>query len=111
MEPNELEKLMLQKEEIERKIRELKNSGLVRFDTVKLDKQKWGTSAERWMVAVKSEEFDPYGFKRRKETWKSIINGHSRQEVIDQIPNVIKCLQALYDMGVNDGKSGQQPER
>ena len=91
---NELESLMEQKKEINRKIQEIKNRGLVQIGQVKLDKQMWG-SHERWLVAINCADFRVSGNEHR--SWKSIINGTNKKDVVKQIPSIIESLQSLYN--------------
>lgn len=102
----ELEKLKLQKKEIEKRIRELNNQsahagcamvGVEHYPTDKPD---------RWYVAIEATYKDGNRHDSMGRAAKrSIINGASRKAVIAGIPEVVRDLQALYDqeVGRNEG--------
>lgn len=89
----ELQRLMKQKKEIEERIRMLKNIMTV-FGCVKLDIDHYPTTRpDEYYIAVKVSDVMP-GDQTR---YRSIIRGHSKEECIEKIPQVIKDLQGLYD--------------
>lgn len=96
---DELKELLRQKREIEDKIKALHEGVPVEIGNVKLDKEHYPTTKpDRYFVAVRStyrdgNTKDSLG----RDRWSAIINGTDRQAVIDQIPERIKELQALYD--------------
>ena len=89
----ELQILMKQKREIEERIRMLKNSMTV-YGCVKLDIYHYPTTRpDEWYIAVKVPGVMPDDQTR----YRSIILGHSKEECIEKIPQIINDLQGLYD--------------
>lgn len=92
----ELQILMKQKKEIEERIRMLKNSMTV-YGCVKLDIYHYSTKISRpdeWYIAVKV----PGVCEGDQSRYRSIILGHSKEECIEKIPQIINDLQGLYDI-------------
>lgn len=88
----ELQRLMKQKREIEERIRMLKNSMTV-YGCVKLDIDHYPTTRpDEYYIAVKVPGVMPDDQTR----YRSIIRGHSKEECIEKLPQVIKDLQGLY---------------
>lgn len=88
----ELQRLMKQKKEIEERIRMLKNSMTV-YGCVKLDIDHYPTTRpDEYYIAVKVPGVMPDDQTR----YRSIIRGHSKEECIEKLPQVIKDLQGLY---------------
>lgn len=93
---SELDLLMQQKKEIEQRIRELKNKA-AQYGKAVCDVERYPTDLpDRWYIALEVDYCNNWG-TRRSPRKRSIINGLSRQEVINQIPDVIRDLQGLYD--------------
>ena len=89
---SELQELMKQKREIEEKIRTIKMCMTI-YGSAKLDIDHFPTSRlDEWYIAVKV----PGVYEDEQSRYRSIIRGHTRQECIDKIPQVIKDLQGLY---------------
>lgn len=96
----ELQRLMKQKKEIEERIRMLKNSMTV-YGCVKLDIYHYPTTRpDEWYIAVKV----PGVCEGDQSRYRSIILGHSKEECIEKIPQVIKDLQGLYKQITEDIK-------
>ena len=93
---SELEILRRQKRELEAKIRALTTELPIEYGRAKLDKEHYPTAKpDRWHIAVKVERCNaPVGYDTTR--YRSIINGISREEVVDALPNVISDLQGLY---------------
>lgn len=90
---SELQELMKQKREIEKRIKVLKNASVF-YGCTKIDIDHFPTSRpDEWYVAVKV----PGVCDGDQTRYRSIIRGHTRQECIDKIPTIIKDLQGLYD--------------
>ena len=96
---NELEKLIREKQELERRIAML-IEGKIIMDTVKLDtiKHNAGNSG-RWAVSYKYKHISEWGWNREpKEStkWVPMFSCENREEAIKMIPKVIEELQELY---------------
>lgn len=88
----ELQRLMKQKKELEERIRMLKNSMTV-YGCVKLDIDHYPTTRpDEYYIAVKVPGVMPDDQTR----YRSIIRGHSKEECIEKIPQIINDLQGLY---------------
>lgn len=94
----ELNDLIAQKKEIEQKIKALQNSE-TEFGRAKYAIEHYPTEKpDRHHISINVNSYDTpqYSFQR-KETWRSIINGKNKEEVVSQIPYIIIDLQGLYD--------------
>lgn len=88
----ELQRLMKQKKELEERIRMLKNIMTV-YGCVKLDIDHYPTTRpDEYYIAVKVPGVMPDDQTR----YRSIIRGHSKEECIEKIPQIINDLQGLY---------------
>ena len=87
---NELEELIRQKKELEKRIKELKNQASVVGKT-KIDVAHY-TSVDRHYLAV---FYEPLNHGRKK--WSTIFSSNNKQSVIDAIPSIIEDLQELYN--------------
>lgn len=93
-----LQQLMTRKRELEREIRELQ-CGTTTFGKATCGRETYPTDLpDRWYVAVEAtyrngSSKDSIG----RSVKRAIINGTSKKEVIDQIPDIIRDLQGLYD--------------
>lgn len=89
---NEIDLLIQQKRELEKRIKELKNCASVVGQT-KIDVERYSTSLpDRYFLAV---FYKP--LQSRKPKWQTIFSSNSRKEVVDVIPSIISNLQELYD--------------
>lgn len=91
----ELEKLLQQKEELERKIAEAKCAGTVILENVKLfqNTNKYSSSCGKWAVSVRCRDTD----SPKQGGYFPIIKGNSREAVISLLPQTIVDLQELCD--------------
>lgn len=90
---SELQELMKQKKEIEEKIRTIKMRTTF-YGSAKLDIDHFPTDRlDEWYVAVKVSAV----YEDEQSRYRSIVRGHTRQECIDKIPQIIEDLQGLYD--------------
>lgn len=90
---SELQDLINQKREIEKRIKQLKNASVF-YGCTKIDIDHYHTSRpDEWYIAVKVSGV----YEDEQSRYRSIIRGHTRQECIDKIPTIIKDLQVLYD--------------
>ena len=85
----EIERLMLQKKEIDERIKALKHSETV-VDCVKLERSLTLSYGNRWRVAVANDS-------NKGMAWHSVILGETREDVVAKLPSVIKALQGLYE--------------
>ena len=104
----ELEKLMAEREEIERrkreiaqKIREAKHQETV-VGKVKIGIERYPTDLpDRYYVAIaagyRHGERDSMG----RSAWRAVLNGASKEEVLKGIPGLVRDLQQLYDQEAN----------
>lgn len=92
---SELDELIKQKKEIEKKIKDLKSQASA-YGAASCAFERYPTDLpDRWYVAL-DIAYVGTGYKR-KSSRRSIINGASKQEVIAKIPDVIRDLQGLYE--------------
>lgn len=88
---DELELLIQQKKEIERKIRILKNQS-VECGLAKIDMEHYPTQKpDRHYLAVHYKPLDD-----GRERWQTVFSANNRQSVIDAIPSIVESLQNLY---------------
>lgn len=89
----ELEKLKQQKKDIEARIKELSVNGIV------CGRAKYG--AEHYPTALPDRHYIAIESIRSrgvtKKRWVSVISTDDRKSTVDQIPQIIDSLQALYD--------------
>lgn len=91
---------MEQRRKIDERIRQIKNS-IVIYGCTKIDIDHYPTSRpDEWYVSVKVPGVMPEDHTR----YRSIIRGHSKEECIEKIPQVIKDLQGLYKQITEDIK-------
>ena len=96
---NELEKLIEQKKEIERKIKALKNQS-IECGFVKIDVEHYPTAKpDRHYLAIKYQPID--GGRAKFQT---LFSAFDKQSVIDEIPKIIGNLQILYSSVTEEGK-------
>ena len=86
----ELMELIEEKKQIERKIRELKEQDII-FNRAKLSVHRYARGDE-WYVAIFQQDNITY-----KGMWHSIIKGYDKQEVINDIDNIIGDLKGLKE--------------
>ena len=88
---NELDELIRQKREIERKIKALKNNALVVGDA-KIDIERYPTEKpDKHFLAVRYKADD-----EGRERWQKIYSAVDRESVVNRIPEIVDCLQELY---------------
>ena len=96
---NELEKLIEQKKEIERKIKALKNQS-IECGFVKIDVEHYPTAKpDRHYLAIKYQPID--GGRAKFQT---LFSAFDKQSVIDEIPKIIENLQKLYSAATEGRK-------
>lgn len=89
---SELDELLRQKREIERKIKELKNCASI-IGQVKIDVEHYPTQKpDRHFLAVYYKPLD-----NGRQKWQTIFSANDRVSVINKIPEIIENLQELYD--------------
>ena len=97
---NELQRLIREKEELERKIAML-TEGKIIMDTVKLDTIKTSSAQDgKWAVYYKYKHIarvSHYCELMERTKWTPIFSCENREEAIRVIPNVIKELKELYE--------------
>ena len=95
----ELERLIKEKTELERRIR-LLTDGVIELDSVKLDTIKTsGGQCGKWAVSYKYQHVRWHGNEasnRPGEKWVPMFACENREETIKMIPKVITELNALY---------------
>ena len=93
MNVTELEELMAERRRINEEIRRIKNKGIVVIpDAVKLDVVHYPTGTpDDWVVSVMVKN----GNSKR---WTTVIRDPDWDKAISQIPDLIKNLEALYDL-------------
>lgn len=89
---NELDDLIQQKREIERKIKELRNCAPI-VGQAKIDVEHYPTTKpDRHFLAI---YYKPLDSGRSK--WQTIFSANDRDSVINKIPEIIENLQELYN--------------
>ena len=100
---SELERLIKEKEELERKIMML-TEGKIIMDSVKLDMIKHNAAQEgRWAVSYKYRYIAEYGSQRKpklSEKWVPMFYCENRETAIKMIPKAIHDLKDLYEKAV-----------
>lgn len=103
----ELERLIKEKKELERRIAVL-SSGAIVNDFAKLDMVKMGGEQKgKWAVFYRYffiVRRGRYGDNEEWQKWVPIFcpQSGSREEAVKEIPNIIKHLQALYEEAVKN---------
>ena len=93
---NELDILIQQKKELERKIKALRNQSDV-VGQVKIDVEHYPTDKpDRFFLAVFYKPIPYMGYEGRSK-WQTIFSANDRQSVIDAIPAIVENLQEMYD--------------
>ena len=98
----ELEQLIAEKKEIERRIK-LLTSGSITHEMAKIDKLggyagkyqrgKWAVFYKYLHVVSKGRQGTPEASMK----WVPLVNGETIEEVVNELPNVIKDLTELYE--------------
>ena len=101
---NELQKLIREKEELERRIMML-TDGKVIMDTVKLDTIKCVCSAQegKWAVSYNYRHIVRVGREctlKERSKWVPLFSCENREEAINMIPKVINELNELYEKAI-----------
>lgn len=96
---SELEQLIQQKKEIQKKINEIKRHGVRNIGMVKIDRKKYTTHSPLWTVSILCDGTSPWE-EFRKKSWRTILIKETRDDVIKEIPQIIEDLQNLYNMEV-----------
>lgn len=95
MSSNEIQKLIEERKRIDAKIRELKKRS-VQTDNAKLYFEHYPTiRQDEWCISVKVHKLDGADASA-KDTWRSIIRGHDKKSVVDEIIPIITELTELY---------------
>ena len=91
---SEFQDLMKQKREIEERIKVIKKATMIN-GSAKLDIEHYPTTRpDEWYIAIKV----PGVCENDQTRYRSIIRGHSKEECIEKIPEIIKDLKGLYEM-------------
>ena len=89
---NELQRLIREKEDLERKIAML-TEGKIIMDTVKLDTIKHNAAqGGKWAVSYKYKYISQWGchcVQKESAKWNPLFSCENREEAIRMIPNVI----------------------
>lgn len=105
-----LQELIRQKNEIERKIKEIKNAGFVTVGNVKIENDP--SNNKLWYLAVRcvfhSRANIPPDHERYQESWRKIVIESSREDVVKKIPEIVKNLQAIYNSEANNEEQSCQ---
>lgn len=89
----ELELLKQKRKELDLQIKRLENKTVV-YGCAKLDREQYPTQRpDRYYVAIQT--LGTY-IGRKREVWRTIVNGDTPLEAINKIPTVINDLQELY---------------
>lgn len=100
---NEIERLMKEKELLERRIK-LLTQGSVIMDTVKLDQiHHPAANCGKWSVAYKYKHIARLGRgndPQVREKWVPIICCENREEAVNMLGEAIKALTELYEKAV-----------
>ena len=95
MSSNEIQKLIEERKRIDAKIRELKKRS-TQTDNAKLYFEHYPTiRQDEWCVSVKVHKLDGADAST-KDTWRSIIRGHDKESVVNEIIPIITELTELY---------------
>ena len=105
---SELEKLIQEKKELERRIG-LLTKGTVIMESVKLDTiHAVGGNTGKWAVSVLYSHIARIGYASQREMrkkWVPIVCCDNREEAVMRIPEIIKALNELYEKaGGEDAK-------
>jgi hypothetical protein len=97
----ELEQLIAEKRELERRIKFL-TTGSITHEMVKIDKIGYAGKYQRgkWAVFYKYLHVVSKGRQGTPEArmkWVPLVNGETIEEVVNELPNVIKDLTELYE--------------
>jgi hypothetical protein len=99
----ELQQLLYEKRELERKIKILTDGAVVN-DIVKIDRLGCPGKYQqgKWAVYYRYKHVvnaGCHGVPKKRVKWQPLFNGDSLEEVVDMIPNAIKALTELYEQG------------
>ena len=97
----ELQQLLKEKRELERKIKILTTGSIIN-DMVKIDRISCAGPHQRgkWAVFYKYLYIAGIGYKnepKARSKWQPLFNGDSFDEVVNMIPDAIKDLTELYE--------------
>ena len=97
---SELEKLMQEKKELERRIG-LLTRGAVVMESVKLDTiHAVGGNTGKWAVSVLYSHIAKIGgsyIRQQRNKWVPIVCCDNREEAVTKIPEIVKALNELYE--------------
>ena len=98
---DELQRLLAEKKELEMRIHLLTSGAVVR-EKVKLDRIGFAGKYQKgkWALFFKYDHVvnaGCHGAPQPRSKWQPIVNGDTLDDVIDQIPDVIKALTDLYE--------------
>ena len=96
----QLDELKQKKLEIEQKIRELNNCE-ISYGLARIGKEHYPTlKPDRWYLGfrVRNKRDDLGGM--HKAQFRSVVNGLTLKDVVEEIPGLIHDLQTLYDEAV-----------
>ena len=97
---DEIELLRKQKKEIEARIRFLSNK-TIESGEVRIGMEHYATDKpDRWYLAINVQNTS-YKMPQHSNTYRTVVNANTKEEVIEQITFLIKDLQDLYDKAVN----------
>ena len=88
----ELEQLIEDKKRIEKRIRELKNTDIVAND-IKFKSESFPNRRLNWKLIIKTRYMNKTS---EIDSWRTVISGFDREDVIEEIPNLVADLQTIY---------------
>ena len=105
---NELKQLLKEKKELERRIHLLTTGALI-HENVKLDRIGFAGKFQqgKWALFYKyahTVNTGRDGVPEARSKWQPMINGDTCEDIINQIPGVIKELTELYEEAVKHGQ-------
>lgn len=106
---DELDRLLKEKEELERKIRML-TDGAVFNDNAKIDMIRYpGAQNGKWALSYKYSYIEKHGrmgVPVQRNKWNTLFYGSNREEVVMKIPDIIRDLMSLYEKARGDSDGG-----
>lgn len=103
---NDLEELKRARKELDKKIQDIENRHTVIEGRVKFEGIDYWHSPSLWCVSIECDGVSPFAEQRKKQ-WRKICVKNKKDEVIDEIPKIIKNLNDLYERIKADGKNDE----
>lgn len=88
-----MEELLMQKKEIEEKIKALKDEELS-FGRVKMTSKQFPPNRPQYAISLKIPH---YYIGNLQERWYKIIEGDTKADAVNQLPDIIADMQKMYD--------------